>query len=247
MSIEIAPARDTDVVAFRSVLCGIDDTAATEVAVEQAAVLAGPGSTLDLVVCLQSAFAQSAQPRLTREVAERALDRLTDLAVEGGVAVHSEVVEAGFDRHPLLSACAGHDLLVVGSHEIGRPVGILSAGVMTASTHLAPCPVLIARESPAGFPGTILLADDGTRHSREAARLAHAIAAQHGCELVAASGVDDRPAKAIPALAARIGAGLIVLGSRRLRGPRALASVSERVAHNAPCSVLVVRDRPSPR
>lgn len=34
---------------------------------------------------------------------------------------------------------------------------------------------------------------------------------------------------------------LIVLGSRGLHGIRALGSVSERVAHRAPCSVLVVR------
>jgi hypothetical protein len=34
---------------------------------------------------------------------------------------------------------------------------------------------------------------------------------------------------------------LIVVGSRGLHGPRALGSVSERVAHRAPCSVLVVR------
>ena len=37
------------------------------------------------------------------------------------------------------------------------------------------------------------------------------------------------------------GVTLIVLGSRRLRGVRALGSVSERVVHDAPCSVLVLR------
>ena len=34
---------------------------------------------------------------------------------------------------------------------------------------------------------------------------------------------------------------LLVVGSRGLRGVRALGSVSERVAHQAHCSVLVVR------
>jgi nucleotide-binding universal stress UspA family protein len=34
---------------------------------------------------------------------------------------------------------------------------------------------------------------------------------------------------------------LIVMSSRRLSGLRALGSVSERVVHQAPCSVLVVR------
>ncbi|MGH3044966.1 MAG: universal stress protein [Gaiellaceae bacterium] len=36
-------------------------------------------------------------------------------------------------------------------------------------------------------------------------------------------------------------ADLLVVGSRGLHGVRALGSVSERVAHKAPCSVLVVR------
>jgi nucleotide-binding universal stress UspA family protein len=45
-------------------------------------------------------------------------------------------------------------------------------------------------------------------------------------------------------VAEREHASLVVLGSRGLTGVRALASVSERVAHHAPCSVLVVRPRP---
>jgi nucleotide-binding universal stress UspA family protein len=36
-------------------------------------------------------------------------------------------------------------------------------------------------------------------------------------------------------------ASLVVVGSRGLGGLRALGSVSERVAHRAPCSVLVAR------
>ena len=36
-------------------------------------------------------------------------------------------------------------------------------------------------------------------------------------------------------------AGLLIVGSRRLHGLSALGSVSERLAHVAPCSVLIVR------
>ena len=39
---------------------------------------------------------------------------------------------------------------------------------------------------------------------------------------------------------------LVVVGSRGLRGVRALGSVSERVAHDARSSVLVVRGRGAP-
>ena len=38
---------------------------------------------------------------------------------------------------------------------------------------------------------------------------------------------------------------LLVVGSRGLHGARTLGSVSERVAHKAPCSVFVVRRRRS--
>ena len=47
--------------------------------------------------------------------------------------------------------------------------------------------------------------------------------------------------RAITAAARDFGASLVVMGSRGLTGAAALKSVSERVAHGAPCSVLVVR------
>jgi nucleotide-binding universal stress UspA family protein len=47
--------------------------------------------------------------------------------------------------------------------------------------------------------------------------------------------------RAIVRAATEEAATLVVLGSRRLAGAAALRSVSERVAHAAPCSVLVVR------
>lgn len=65
-------------------------------------------------------------------------------------------------------------------------------------------------------------------------------------EQVSASGTADlmvqqgRPAKAIVAAARDADASLIVMGSRRLDGLRAMGSVSRRVAHQAHCSVLLV-------
>jgi nucleotide-binding universal stress UspA family protein len=57
--------------------------------------------------------------------------------------------------------------------------------------------------------------------------------------------VDDpgHVADRIVAAAGTMGASLIVIGHRGLRGVRALGSVSERVVHQAPCSVLVVPAR----
>jgi nucleotide-binding universal stress UspA family protein len=50
--------------------------------------------------------------------------------------------------------------------------------------------------------------------------------------------------RAVAAAAVTVGASLVVTGSRGLTGVQALHSVSERIAHTAPCSVLVVRTPP---
>jgi nucleotide-binding universal stress UspA family protein len=54
--------------------------------------------------------------------------------------------------------------------------------------------------------------------------------------------VEDEPSRAVDALAVLSEhADLVVVGSRGLRGVRALGSVSERIAHEARCSVLAVK------
>ena len=123
----------------------------------------------------------------------------------------------------------------------------------------------------AEFPKTILVAADATPQAEQALHLAIALAGMHGAHLaivapeahgrsdrhalaeeaaavVAATGIEPvvldarGPAPvAICSAADQVGASLIALGSRGLTGARALGSVSERVAHEARCSVLVVR------
>jgi nucleotide-binding universal stress UspA family protein len=51
----------------------------------------------------------------------------------------------------------------------------------------------------------------------------------------------DRPLDLILATTVRERCSLVVVASRRLSGLRALGSVSERLVHEAPCSILVVR------
>jgi nucleotide-binding universal stress UspA family protein len=125
-----------------------------------------------------------------------------------------------------------------------------------------------------GFPRVVLHAGDGSPDSIEAARLAGRIAAKHDATVVALHVRDGRdpgggiaeeavsitescgrepvlevadgPAhRRIVEVAHKVGASLILVGSRGLTGLKALGSVSERVAHRASCSVLVVR-RPVP-
>ena len=54
--------------------------------------------------------------------------------------------------------------------------------------------------------------------------------------------IDQKPAEALLAEAARLEAELIVVGNRRMQGvSRILGAVANHVAHNAPCDVLIVK------
>jgi nucleotide-binding universal stress UspA family protein len=161
---------------------------------------------------------------------------------------------------------AGASLLAVGAHGRSRLAGVALGRTGTLLLHEAPCAVLVARPSfdPAGFPRRAVVGVDGSPGSRDAMRVAESIARAHGTALdaVAAEGDDGAdteaaravagaaplrivPGRPVEALvAAAHDADLLVVGSRGLRGARALGSVSERVAHGAPSSVLVVRPAP---
>jgi len=123
----------------------------------------------------------------------------------------------------------------------------------------------------APFPARVLVATDGSDGSAAATRLAAGIARRHGssvvqlhvdgggegrrhhmaveaAELMRAAGSEPvirtepgTPHERIVEEARNEPASLVVVGSRGLRGARALGSVSERVVHEAPCSVLVAR------
>jgi nucleotide-binding universal stress UspA family protein len=126
------------------------------------------------------------------------------------------------------------------------------------------------------FPSSILVAVDGTPATARVAATAAALARAHHARVtvVAPPGV-PRPErrrvaeaiaaiaeatgtepvvldehstahKAITGAAATVEAALVVIGSRGLQGMHALTSVSERVAHEASCSVLVLRPTAGP-
>jgi len=63
---------------------------------------------------------------------------------------------------------------------------------------------------------------------------------QRGLEPIVHSSTDD-PAEAIVTVAEQIGADLVVIGNKGMKGVRrVLGSVPNSVAHSAPCSVLIV-------
>jgi nucleotide-binding universal stress UspA family protein len=155
-------------------------------------------------------------------------------------------------------------LIAVGSHGAGRAFGIFSGSTATEIVHKAPCSVLVARPSDERFPRRVVVGVDGSPESAAAYAAGQDIAARFGSELwpVVAhggKGVDkdavatvfdhhhedlpDEPVRAL--VVASADADLVIVGSRGLHGFKALGSVSERVAHEARCSTLIVRGAPS--
>jgi nucleotide-binding universal stress UspA family protein len=129
--------------------------------------------------------------------------------------------------------------------------------------HRAPCSVLVARASAdaEGFPRTAVVAVDGSAAAARALASACELRDRLGTEVRAVIALQEGkcdheaarvtaaergvPLEEIGGAAADVLVGsesqLLVVGSRGLRGLHALGSVSERVAHRSPASVLVVR------
>jgi nucleotide-binding universal stress UspA family protein len=200
-----------------------------------------------------------------RDELQAAVDA-TRALLPSSLVVDTSVVEG--PPGPMLLAEIGRreaSLVAVGSHDHRRLSGILLGSVATQLLHDAPCSVLMARTpNEADFPRTVMVAADGSAESGKAIRIAAAIAHRLGAELEAVvatggGGVDVGAVRAeldalggpeiplredgrppVEALTS-VGPDLLVIGSRGLRGLRSLGSVSERVAHDAECSVLVIR------
>jgi nucleotide-binding universal stress UspA family protein len=120
--------------------------------------------------------------------------------------------------------------------------------------------VLLAREAHyyESWPRAVVVGVDGSAGSAAAVAVARSVAERFGGTVRALASVkddvdaeaaraiapdlDEQPGRAVEALAAASeAADLVVVGSRGRRGLKALGSVSERVAHQARSSVLVVR------
>jgi nucleotide-binding universal stress UspA family protein len=249
------------------VVCGVDDSEAGHLAARLAARLTEPDGSLTLVAVEDTSIAVHAGWQMAAVSHQLAGEARAALAHgrEVGEAEHpiTPRLLRGDPVNGLLAEIDRREasLIVVGTHDFGRGVGIALRSVATHMLHEAPCSVLIARapRNLEQWPRSIVAALDGSFESAVATRVARQLAERFGARVrvVAASGdhvdldmarriaaklevLPGRPVDELTVLSEF--ADLIVVGSRGLKGLRSLGSVSERVAHQARCPVLVVRD-----
>ncbi len=251
---------------FRRVIVGVDGSQAGFEGCRQGARLVAPDGELELfsaVYLVEAYLAGWSARQITDELQREAGAALEEAARIVGRPVATRLVNLP-PQEGLLEGVRRTQatLLVLGSHDRSRLSEILIGGVAGEMLHEAPCAVLIARPPGTGslFPLKIAVGIDGSARSDAALAVAqhlarrfdadvHALTATRGKGVDLARAqlrtpfvetVDAGPVDAL--VDAARGADLVVVGSRGLHGLAALGSVSERVAHHAPCSVLVVRD-----
>jgi nucleotide-binding universal stress UspA family protein len=259
---------------FSRVLVGIDGSEESREAARQAAILVDGELTLLASHDVAPAIGGTGvgvpaylDEDLQRDAATEALERAREdvaLASPTGKIVRGRPADA------LISELEREQdtLLVVGSHGGGRLAGFVMGSTATEVIHKAPCSVLVARRGSESdeFPNKVVVGVDGSPESAAAYAVARQLSERfnvelrpvvaHGDKAVDRARIDsivdgrreelpDEPVAAL--LAAAAGADLLVVGSRGLHGLRALGSVSERVAHQARSSVLIVRDPPELR
>lgn len=253
---------------FSRVLVGIDGSYQGREAARQAALLSEGKLTLlavyDTAPALLATTGTAPPPyldeRLQRETAEDALRRVQ---AELGERPATGKIAKGCSWEELIREAEREQdtLVVVGSHGNGRARGIVIGSTATELIHKAPCSVLITCDAGEEFPRSIVVGVDGSPESAAAYAAARHLAGRFRATLwpvVAHGGRDvdgsltamivggrredlpDDPATALVAAAAD--ADLLVVGSRGLHGLKSLGSVSERVAHQARSSVLIVRE-----
>lgn len=256
---------------FERILVGVDGTDWGFEALRQALVLAPKqNSVIHAVTALDTApavhtgfhaahFADllTTEAEEAREAAERIID-----GREGCTArvVPGKPVDVLRRERDDLQAT----LLALGGRRSSRFLGIMLGDTGTELVHDAACSALLAypADNHRWEPRKIVVGYDGSTYADSALRTAKELAHAFGSsiEVVSATGgkTVDRdadwgervdtwdPADPVSALVSRSrDVDLIVVGSRGVHGIRALGSVSERVAHRAHCTALVVHEPPT--
>lgn len=251
---------------FDRIIAGVDDSDLGFEALRQALAVRAPGAAVHAVTVAEDYLAAQTGFDATRvaaelaDEAERTHQRVQELIVgEPGVVAS---VTRGNAAAALLAACQREQasLLAVGARHHSRAAGNLLGATSTTVLHDAPCPVLLARPGSGTpwQPRRIVVGVDGSVEALAALAAAGELAARVGSAVTVVSATGGKAIQRDQAWAARVDvwadgapipvlldlsaeADLLFVGSRGLHGLRALGSVSERLAHRAACSVLVVR------
>jgi nucleotide-binding universal stress UspA family protein len=267
MNATISPSRDAaDTSVFDCVVAGVDGSESGFEAARQASRLVAPDGRLEIFTAVHLAEATLAGPTAPRLAAE--LEREAGEAARKGAQLAGPRAETRFVNGPPLATLMREleeqdtTLAVVGTHGHSRVSELLLGGMVGELLHDAPCSVLVARPPAvdALFPRAIVAGVDGSPESAAAVATAQYLAERFAVPLTVITALGGRYVDLVAAqrlaavetvirhpVQALVDAGadadIVVVGSRGLHGLRSLGSVSERVAHRAPCSVLVVRPR----
>jgi nucleotide-binding universal stress UspA family protein len=244
---------------FSRVLVGVDGSDEAIEAARQAALLAEGPVTLLAVYEVDS---WTVSEEFERARASEGLDQ-TLRALGERWEVAGKVVQGCPWEELIREIERSRDtIVVVGSHGIGRASGILIESTATELVHKAPSSVLVTRGA-GRIPRRIVVGVNGSPESARAYAVARDLAERFGAHIrtivdhggkpvdmdlvrtITGDGVKETFHQPVRALVGASGiVDLVVVGSRGLHGLKALGSVSERVAHQAACSVLVVREAP---
>jgi nucleotide-binding universal stress UspA family protein len=248
---------------FDRIVCGVDGTDGSLVAVRQAARLLPARRILELVAVAED-MSGWPSPAADEERSRRSADAREILAEARRIhrSPHSCV---RFGTPAATLAAAARDalatLIVVGAPRRSGRGGFIPGSVSSYLLHNAHSSVLIARPCvPAdAFPRSIVVGHDGSRSAAGAAHVGRELAHRFDASIrvVSATGhtpvavdrlaaeeqIEWSPLRPVDALtAASKEADLLIVGSRGLGGSSSLGSVSERVGQLARCSVLVLRE-----
>src|SRR5271166_5317568 len=253
-----APEGVTEERVFESALCAIDGTEDSLAAVDEAATLVGSGGHMTLLVATAyRAEGERRSPAIGPLRAKGMIDEAVAIATAGGLSCDVEVDPASPPSRVVIERARGHDLIAMGAPVGSWFAGLFLGGVAVTAERALPAPLLFASDGLEASDELVDLAGRLARGRRAPAILLHAFGAhadRHpasvdeqarrlhaatdgGSEMRLAPGVAHT---AIVGTSGAVGASLVLMCSRRHRGPAMFGSVSRRVVHQGERSVLLV-------
>ena len=248
---------------FDRVLCGVDGSDESTEAVTQANALAPAEAQLTVfgIVDTVHTVGGVAPYGSAYTIYQEGIEKLVERAARSLSGREPRQIVVDGPAIPLtreLLDKEGATLVAVGARHANRAWGIVLGSLATDLAHAPRTPVLLARRLGAPspeFPRMIAVGYDGSAPARRALAVGEEVGGRLGrpvSVLVVGDGSIRRPEPAAPAttvsrvsgdpaaVLANAAADLTIVGSSGRTGVEALGSVSERVAHHAAGSVLVI-------